>query len=1099
MSSEVLNYHLSQKLHHLPASQQKQFNSSCLWTAKSNNGSSKPLVNSLNRYHDRSRQSPGPPTNTSTPPKKAPNSSPRNTKTSPRTIKSKLTPQTSPKNGRYNRVDQGRGGPGVSPPNGSVKKQLYKPASQLIQAPIRRNSSSEFPPQPIRRNSSELIVLTPRGATNALPRPPSRAPTQAEIVGTQIRTKNRPYSPKAGGNLPDQYRGYMTPAPCPTPPPSYKSSNINHHRVNSAKYSEQRFSSLSYTISEGRVSTPGVIPQVTGRETPGVMSGRPDSVDYGYVSGISSSVNTPHSPNKHSEYRGDTPQIKEEPGYYGYYDNGYSQPRYGSCQTPYQYQYQTPDRLNSVPSLTMTAQSLTQTLTAHSLTTAATVASSAIGNANTSLSQLLSTLPSDNTLHSLPCLPNDEDRSKDLHSTFYQTVNNNNNEEYNKQIQPPVHYQPDNLSANPPSNHAGQNYPMHHQMSPNQVMTTQNQVMTSPNQVMTSQNQIMTTQHQIMTSLTQHIPQGVYNNYNGGSAVLQTNSDHSEFSALTQEASQSTPYKDYKNYEISENPSCMEQSPPAAFMMTSSNGHLTSSNDHMTNNHMMSQQAAPPLSHMNAEQVNSDQNNVYQNMLMNSPEHLMNSPQNTLSPGHTLSPCHTLSPNGSMVSNGQMVSPNQSMVSNGQNMGSSGQNMVSPGQQNMVSPGQYHLSPGNQITSPGGVSVTRHEMDNLNINQPSPDIPDKKVIKVEQQECELELTREKPSTEETNLLHMLETEANESNSRKTDTEQALNEFIFDYEDKLSDLSSIKLDVGSEYSFTPDGGEGFFPEDMLADSPKPLLNMNHSATRHKYKLINSMAGWLVSDEDLPMPNLQNASSCAQRSALVHKEEYSWRSVYNGNMSMVGVELGCIPHCMVETILSSAVAPVLNGIKSSGLMHVPESSYTKFMSTIETPREPSQWELNGTAAVKTGLKLAGLGGLEHLEEDEDKKPFSCDYNGCNKRYVKQSHLEMHKRKHTGERPYPCEVCEKRFSRSDQLKRHMRQHTGDKPFKCSTCEKQFSRSDHLKTHMRTHTGEKPFICMWGDCTKRFARSDELSRHTAMHEKHLKKLMITPDIYQT
>ena len=46
----------------------------------------------------------------------------------------------------------------------------------------------------------------------------------------------------------------------------------------------------------------------------------------------------------------------------------------------------------------------------------------------------------------------------------------------------------------------------------------------------------------------------------------------------------------------------------------------------------------------------------------------------------------------------------------------------------------------------------------------------------------------------------------------------------------------------------------------------------------------------------------------------------------------------------------------------------------------------------SAVKTGLKLAGLGGLEHLEEDEDKKPFACDYNGCNKRYVKQSHLEV-----------------------------------------------------------------------------------------------------------
>ena len=39
----------------------------------------------------------------------------------------------------------------------------------------------------------------------------------------------------------------------------------------------------------------------------------------------------------------------------------------------------------------------------------------------------------------------------------------------------------------------------------------------------------------------------------------------------------------------------------------------------------------------------------------------------------------------------------------------------------------------------------------------------------------------------------------------------------------------------------DGGEGFFPEDMLADSPKPLLNMNNSSIRHKYKLINSLSG------------------------------------------------------------------------------------------------------------------------------------------------------------------------------------------------------------------------------------------------------------------
>ncbi|KAG7268138.1 hypothetical protein CRUP_010092 [Coryphaenoides rupestris] len=77
----------------------------------------------------------------------------------------------------------------------------------------------------------------------------------------------------------------------------------------------------------------------------------------------------------------------------------------------------------------------------------------------------------------------------------------------------------------------------------------------------------------------------------------------------------------------------------------------------------------------------------------------------------------------------------------------------------------------------------------------------------------------------------------------------------------------------------------------------------------------------------------------------------------------------------------------------------------------------------------------------------------------RYFKLSQLQLHGRKHTGEKPYKCDFpdCGRGFSRSDQLKRHQRRHTGVKPFQCETCERQFSRSDHLKTHTRTHTALK------------------------------------------
>ncbi len=57
--------------------------------------------------------------------------------------------------------------------------------------------------------------------------------------------------------------------------------------------------------------------------------------------------------------------------------------------------------------------------------------------------------------------------------------------------------------------------------------------------------------------------------------------------------------------------------------------------------------------------------------------------------------------------------------------------------------------------------------------------------------------------------------------------------------------------------------------------------------------------------------------------------------------------------------------------------------------------------------------------------------------------------------GEKPYLCSWpgCEWRFARSDELTRHYRKHTGAKPFRCDVCGRRFSRSDHLALHARRH----------------------------------------------
>ncbi|XP_044159221.1 zinc finger protein Helios isoform X4 [Bufo gargarizans] len=149
--------------------------------------------------------------------------------------------------------------------------------------------------------------------------------------------------------------------------------------------------------------------------------------------------------------------------------------------------------------------------------------------------------------------------------------------------------------------------------------------------------------------------------------------------------------------------------------------------------------------------------------------------------------------------------------------------------------------------------------------------------------------------------------------------------------------------------------------------------------------------------------------------------------------------------------------------------------------ESGLEESGAETNGISDSRMNHDMSQDGGIR-LPNGKLK----CDV--CGMICIGPNVLMVHKRSHTGERPFHCNQCGASFTQKGNLLRHIKLHSGEKPFKCPFCSYACRRRDALTGHLRTHSVGKPHKCNY--CGRSYKQRSSLEEHKERCHNYLQNV---------